>query len=354
MYANGAGSEKFSPGAASFVDKRELPVYLNRNQGETMNEHPLILIDAYSQIFRAYYAIRHLSNSKGEPTNAVFVFARLLLKLEEEYPGTAGAMLFDCGKVKFRLELAPDYKANRPPMPEELKLQMPVIRELAAAFGWPLLEEPEYEADDLIAAFASSADGPVLIVSSDKDLSQLVTPEVKMLVPAQKNGFELRDEEKVREKFAVSPDRIVDYLALLGDNSDNIPGVPGVGPKTAAAILNSCGAAEQWLEDPARIPDPKIRAKLEPHLALIRKNRKLIQLRETLPARFDPPAPHLRRSAPDWAKIRAICEAMELKSLLKELPEIRREEPEKEPDLFDFAAESAPPPAPEMEQGELF
>ena len=180
-----------------------------------MNEHPLILIDAYSQIFRAYYAIRHLSNSKGEPTNAVFVFARLLLKLEEEYLGTAGAMLFDCGKVKFRLELAPDYKANRPPMPEELKLQMPVIRELAAAFGWPLLEEPEYEADDLIAAFASSADGPVLIVSSDKDLSQLVTPEVKMLVPAQKNGFELRDEEKVREKFAVSPSPRAGFCGML-------------------------------------------------------------------------------------------------------------------------------------------
>ena len=322
-----------------------------------MNNQPLILIDAYSQIFRAYYAIRHLSNSKGEPTNAIFVFARLLLKLQEEYPAGPGAMLFDCGKVQFRLELAPDYKANRPPMPEELKLQMPVIRELAAAFGWPLLEEPEYEADDLIAAFARSAAGAVLIVSSDKDLSQLVTEQVKMLVPAQKNGFELRDAEKVREKFAVPPELIVDYLALLGDSSDNIPGVPGVGPKTAAAILNSCGPAEKWLDDPARISDPKFRTKLEPHLELIRKNRNLIQLREPLPARFDPPAPHLRRAAPDWAKIRAICEAMELKSLLRELPEIRKEESEKEPDLFDFAAE---PPgtesaaAPVMEQGELF
>lgn len=300
--------------------------------------NPLILVDAYSQIFRAYYAIRHLSNSRGEPTNAVFVIARLLLKLEEEYPGKAGAMIFDCGKVQFRLELAPDYKANRPPMPDELKLQIPVIRELAAAFGWPLLEEPEYEADDLIAAFARNAEGAVLIVSSDKDLTQLVTSEVKMLVPGQKDGFELRDAEKVREKFAVSPELIVDYLALLGDSSDNIPGVPGVGPKTAAAILNSCGPAKQWIDDFSRISNPKFREKLEPYLELIRKNRELIRLRETLPARFNPPAPHLRRNAPDWAKIRAICEMMELKSLLRILPE----------------KESGPALSFEMEQGELF
>lgn len=129
---------------------------------------PTILIDAYSQIFRAYYAIRQLSNSRGEPTNAVFVFARMLLKLEKEYPSDAGALCFDCGKVQFRLELAPEYKANRPEMPEELRVQIPVIRELAAAFGWPLLQEPEYEADDLIAAFARRAAGPVLIVSSDQ------------------------------------------------------------------------------------------------------------------------------------------------------------------------------------------
>ena len=214
---------------------------------------PLLLIDSYSQIYRGYYAIRGLSTAQGTPTNAVFAMTKLLLKFRDEYEGYDGAFVFDKGRPAQRMLLAPAYKANRPPMPEELKLQMPVIRELAAAFGWPLLEEPEYEADDLIAAFARSAAGAVLIVSSDKDLSQLVTEQVKMLVPARKNGFELRDAEKVREKFAVPPELIVDYLALLGDSSDNIPGVPGVGPKTAAAILNSCGPAEKWLDDPARI-----------------------------------------------------------------------------------------------------
>ncbi|HCH84716.1 MAG TPA: hypothetical protein DFL85_04330, partial [Lentisphaeria bacterium] len=247
-----------------FVDKAAVGVYVIRNEGNRrIMTTPTILIDAYSQIFRAYYAIRQLNNSRGEPTNAVFVFARMLLKLEKEYPSDAGALCFDCGKVQFRLELAPEYKANRPEMPEELRVQIPVIRELAAAFGWPLLQEPEYEADDLIAAFARRAAGPVLIVSSDKDLSQLVDAEVKMLVPAPKNGFEERDAAGVKAKFDVPPELIVDYLALIGDASDNIPGVPGVGPKTAARLLNAFGPAESWLDDPARIGDPKLRARLE-------------------------------------------------------------------------------------------
>jgi len=313
---------------------------------------PLILIDAYSQIFRAFYAIRQLTNSKGEPTNAIFVFARLLLKIQSDYPTEAGAMLFDCGKVGFRLELAPEYKANRATMPEELKAQIPAIRELAAAFGWPLLEEKEYEADDLIAAFARAVSGPVFIVSSDKDLSQLITPEIRMLVPAPKGGFEERGIPEVKAKFDVPPEFIVDYLALIGDSSDNIPGVPGVGPKTAAQILNSCGPVETWLDDLEKIENPKLRAKLEGHLDVIRKNRKLIALRDDLPARFAQPERHLRRSAPDWAKIREICEAAELRSLLRELPEPPA--PAAEPDLF---ASVPPPPAekaPEMEQGELF
>ena len=297
----------------------------------------LILVDAYSQIFRAFYAIRHLTNSKGEPTNAIFVFTRLLLKLQNDYPSERGALLFDCGKVQFRLELAPDYKANRAEMPEELRAQIPAIRKLASAFGWPLLQEPNYEADDLIAAFARHVTGPVRIVSSDKDLSQLVTPEVRMLIPAPKNGFEERGIPEVKEKFAVPPELIVDYLALLGDSVDNIPGVPGVGPKTAAEILNTCGPVDAWLDDLGKVENPKLRAKLEGHGDVIRKNRKLIALRDDLPARFSNPEQFLRRAEPDWAQIREICEQAELRSILKELPE------------------PIPPSAPaEMVQGELF
>ena len=110
----------------------------------------VVLIDAYSQIFRSFYAVRVLKDPKGRPVNALYIFTKLLLGIEKEYPGNTGAMLFDCGKVKFRLEVAPEYKANRPPMPDDLKSQMPAIREMAEAFGWPLLSAENYEADDLI------------------------------------------------------------------------------------------------------------------------------------------------------------------------------------------------------------
>lgn len=297
----------------------------------------VLLIDAFSQIFRAYYAIRSLSNSRGEPTNAVFVFTRLLLKLQQEFPGRRGALLFDCGRVAFRQELAPDYKANRPPMPEDLSVQVPVIREMAEAFGWPLLEEPEYEADDLIAAIARAVSGPVRIISSDKDLAQLVDDRVRMLVPDRKNtGFEERDAAKVVEKFGVVPELLVDYLALLGDSSDNIPGVPGVGQKTAALILNTLGPAETWLADPGVLAGSRYREKLEPFFDRIENNRRLIRLRDDLPSRFDDLETVLRRREPDWEKIRGLCEKTELRSILRELPS------------------GTAPAAEELEQGELF
>ena len=147
-------------------------------------EH-LLLFDAYSQIFRSFYAIRQLTNSRGEPVNAAFVFTKLLLKLHRKYPECRGIMLFDCGKVEFRLKLAPDYKANRPPMPDALKAQMPLIKRIASAFGWKLYAKEGYEADDLIGAIARRCENSckVMIVSSDKDLSQLVNKNISIRKP---------------------------------------------------------------------------------------------------------------------------------------------------------------------------
>lgn len=332
----------------------------NKQGKQRIMTAPTILIDAYSQIFRAYYAVHELNNSRGEPTNAVFVLARMLLKLEKEHPSGTGALCFDSGKVRFRLALEPEYKANRPEMPEALRVQIPAIRDLSAAFGWPLLQEPEYEADDLIAAFARHIGGTVLIVSSDKDLAQLVDDRVKMLVPSPKNGFEERDAAGVMAKFNVPPEQIVDYLALIGDASDNIPGVPGIGPKTAARLLNTFGSAGNWLDNPGRIGDAKLRDKLAGKLDVVRKNRTLIALKSILPERFNPPESCLRRTPPNWEKIREICEKMELKSVLKELP-VHASFPERhcdeKDDLFLFDAPSVsgePKQLPEMEQGELF
>lgn len=319
----------------------------------------LILIDAYSQIFRAFYAIRQLTNFRGEPTNAVFVFTRLLLGIQKEYPSSRGAMLFDCGKVEFRMKLNPEYKANRPPMPEALRAQIPVIRELAAAFGWPLLEEPEYEADDLAAAFARAADGPVKIISSDKDLAQLVDERVTMLSPASGNaGFEERGVAEITAKFQVPPALLIDYLALLGDSSDNIPGVPGIGAKGAAQLLNTCGPVSEWLEHPEKLAGTRFEKKIAGARDILKRNRELIRLRSDLPPRFADLGTVLARREPDWGKIAGICRRMELKSILKELP--APPAGVSGPDSDDlFSTLPAAPPVPEpssgiMEQGELF
>ena len=280
----------------------------------------LVLIDAYSQIFRSFYAIRHLTNAKGEPVNAAFVFTKLLLKLDKMFPSEAGAMLFDCGKVQFRSQIHPEYKANRPPMPDDLKSQMPLIRRIAGAFGWEMLQHENWEADDLIGALCRKfPEYEVQIVSSDKDLSQLVDDRVTMLVPST-SGFESRGKAEVYAKFGVDPDLIVDYLALLGDASDNIPGVPGIGPKSAVDLLTTCGAVDNWLDTPEKLGDCKYSKKLLPHLEILRRNRALIRLRTELPEAWaDMSVPE--RRPPDWAEIAAICRENQFNSILKELPE---------------------------------
>ncbi|WP_176012166.1 5'-3' exonuclease H3TH domain-containing protein [Victivallis sp. Marseille-Q1083] len=284
----------------------------------------LILIDAYSQIFRCFYAIRALSNSRQQPTNAIFAFARLLLQLQQEHPSESGAMLFDCGKPAFRLELAPDYKANRPPMPEELRSQLPWLRQLAEAFGWPLYEVENYEADDLVGAMALQAvpDYEVEIISSDKDLSQLVSSRVCMLVPDRLNrGFERRGVAEVETKFGVKPEQIVEYLALLGDSSDNIPGVAGVGPKTAATLLREVGSLSRFWDRPDLVANVRLREKLLNSRELLARNIRLIQLRTEWPTQLPPLAEAIRRREPVWPAIRQIAVEMELKSLLREIPD---------------------------------
>lgn len=292
-----------------------------------------VLVDAYSQIFRGFYAISNLSDSRGEPTNAIFAFAKLLLQLDKHYPSRFGAMAFDCGKVAFRLAIAPDYKGNREPTPELLLRQIPVIRRLASAFGWPLVEAEDFEADDLIAgASAMLGDEEVSIVSSDKDLAQLVSPRVSLLRPAKPSGFSVWRADEVVNGFGVRPDQIVDYLALLGDSSDNIPGVRSVGSKTAAKILAEVDSLAAFFSEPSRLSSEKLRSLLLANAELIDKNRRLISLRAELPEALMPEENWLR-SAPDWEKIRDICSDLELRSILKELP--KREE--KRPvDLFDF------------------
>jgi DNA polymerase-1 len=205
----------------------------------------LYLIDGTSQVFRAFFAIRGLTNSEGLPTNAVFGFTMMLRKLlsdeKPEYVGVA----FDLEGPTFRHERFVDYKAHRPPVPEDLIAQLPLVKRVCEGFRIPMLELPGFEADDLIATYARMARDAgyeVVVVASDKDLLQLVGPGVTVLNPSK----DLRlDPAAVMEHFGAAPDRVRDVLGLMGDAVDNIPGVPGVGEKTALSLVNTYGDIEE-------------------------------------------------------------------------------------------------------------
>ena len=280
----------------------------------------LLLVDAFSQVFRGYFAVRALSTASGVPTNAVFAMTKLLMKLQQDYGDHDGAFVFDKGKCTARLALAPAYKANRPPMPEDLRVQMEPIRNMIRAFGWPIVESEGYEADDLIGAAATAdAEREVLILSSDKDLSQLINDHVKMLVPDRDGkGLLIRDIEATREKFGVPPEGIVDYLSLIGDSSDNIPGVEGVGPKTAASLITQFGSIEAMLAAPEKIAKENLRAKITAARETLELNRKLILLNFAAPLE----GASFTKAEPDYGKIRELAGQAELKSILKELDKL--------------------------------
>lgn len=316
-----------------------------------MNSTPILLVDSFAQIYRCYHAVRHLSTADGVPTNAVFAMTKFLLKLEKEYPSENGAFVFDKGRPHFRMELAPDYKANRPPMPEELQIQLPVIRELIQDFGWTIVEHDGYEADDLIGSIASAFPAHrVVIFSGDKDLSQVIDDRVEMLVPDPAGSLTKRGVEEVVKKFGVPPSGIVDYLALIGDASDNIPGVEGVGPKTAAALLQQFGSGEEIFRRLDEVKRESLRAKLAQAKELFEKNVKLVTLDTAPPEDVVWEICRLKRSAPDYAKIRAAAKKMELKSILREIDAIAG--PEEDTDLFAASSAAVPEKAAPTEKKE--
>ena len=276
------------------------------------------IIDAFAQIFRAYYAGPLMNNSKNEFTNAIFGFSRFLLYMEKNYCPKFGAVVFDKGKAVDRIELLPDYKANRKPMPDELRAQIDCIRDVITAFGYPIIEEENREADDVIAGIAKHfKDYNIFIISADKDIAQVIDDRVKMLIPGTpKKGLILRGADEVIEKFKVSPSQIIDYLAMLGDASDNIPGLQGVGKITAAKLLKAHNSIENMINNPDSIENIKIREKIIDNADLLRKNIKLIKLSTHLHEE------HLKESTiekknPDWDKILRIAEEMELQSFIK-------------------------------------
>ncbi len=224
-----------------------------------------------------------MTRPDGTPVNAVFGFTNMLAKLLKEHVGTHIAVIFDAGRLTFRNRLYDLYKAQRPPPPEELIPQFALVREATEAFGVPAIELPDWEADDLIAAYAhatAEAGGQVTIVSSDKDLMQLIRPGVEMLDPIKQKPI---GPVEVMEKFGVTPDKMVEVQALIGDSTDNVPGVPGIGPKGAAQLINEYGDVEAVLAAAAGMKPSKRRDMLIEHADKARISRQLVLLRTDTP-----------------------------------------------------------------------
>jgi len=247
-----------------------------------------VLVDGSGFIFRAFHALPPMTRPDGTPVNAVFGFANMLMKLLADHAqGQDGmdrlAVVFDAARETFRNRLYPAYKAQRPDPPPELVPQFALVREAVRAFNVPAVEAPDWEADDLIAAYAKAeraAGGEVVIVSSDKDLMQLVAPGVSMLDPIRNRPI---GPEEVVEKFGVPPGKVVEVQALAGDSVDNVPGVPGIGVKTAAQLINEYGDLETLLARAAEIKQPKRRETLLAHAEDARISLKLVTLREDAP-----------------------------------------------------------------------
>lgn len=250
----------------------------------------LHLVDASPYVFRAYFAIPGLEDAEGNPAGAVYGFGDFLLRLVEEESPTHLAVAFDASlTTSFRNDFYPAYKAHREPPPPELERQLGACREVAEALGASTFADARYEADDLIAALCARADGAV-VVSGDKDLAQLVTDRVELYDFARGVRYAPRD---VEERFGVPPDRIADLLALAGDAVDNIPGVRGVGPKTAVALLRAFGHVEDVyarLDEVARLPlrgAASVRARLEEHRDAAFLSKRLAQVAAEAPVEAD-------------------------------------------------------------------
>ena len=277
----------------------------------------LVLIDGSGFIFRAFHALPPMTRADGTPVNAVFGFTNMLARFLRDHVGTHLAVIFDAGRRTFRNELYSDYKAHRPEPPEELVPQFALVREATAAFGIPAIELAGWEADDLIATYARAMDeagGRCTIVSSDKDLMQLIRPNVGMLDPIKQKPI---GDAEVREKFGVGPDRVVEVQALMGDPVDNVPGVPGIGPKNASALVIEHGDLEHILAAAPAMKPSKRRDALIAHADAARISRRLVILRDDAPLPL--PIAELGMAQPDPPRLATWLEAMGFRSISQRL-----------------------------------
>jgi DNA polymerase-1 len=285
----------------------------------------LYLVDGYALIYRAFYAMisRPLTNSRGENTSAPFGLARFLISLLEELDPDYVGVVFDAGD-SFRTEVHPEYKATREKMPEELEASLPRCRELVEAFRIPVVEAEGWEADDVIGTLVDRAeergDLQTVVVSGDKDLYQLVSERTWLLNPGRGGHGFVEEEwvtpENASDRLGVAPERVTDYLALVGDSSDNIPGVRGIGKKTAPKLLEEWGTVEAVLDHVEEVSSTRARNALAEHGEDARLSKELVTLRTDAPVELD--LESLRREEPDRGRLRDLFLDLEFHSLVRE------------------------------------
>ena len=293
----------------------------------------MCLIDATAFCYRAFYAVRGLSTSFGQPTNAIYGFLNIFHKvIKEKNPDYLG-VCFDVSRDTFRQKKSAEYKIHRPPMPDGLTSQIPLIKEILAAYRIAVFEKEGFEADDLIATLAKLGKVKhlkVVVVSSDKDILQLVDKDVLVFSPYKDEG-KTYDEKAVVERFGVAPERISDVIALMGDDVDNIKGVPGIGEKTAVELIKEFGTLSALLKHAHKIGKEKIRQAVQENTDLITLNKELAVLDEKVEVDFD--LEKLKIREPDYRELTRIFKYLEFKKFLKDFPvqdsaESERIEPE--------------------------
>jgi DNA polymerase-1 len=286
----------------------------------------VLLVDTYSLFFRAFYALPPMTTTAGEPTSAIYGFSVLLLKVLREQRPTGVAFAVDAPERTFRHHSYADYKAHRARVPDALGAQFVRLGQLLDALGLPVFSAPGFEADDVIATLAKSlsAEGtPSLVISGDRDLFQVIDAHVHVLfVGARGRDPTLYDVGAVERRFQVEPKQLPSWVALVGDPSDNLPGVPGIGPRTASALIRRFGSTSKLLDNLAEVSPVKIRESLFAHAGQIRLNEGLARLRTDVPLGERPAAGVLSSSS--FSRVRDLFVALEFKSLLARLDSLEK------------------------------
>ncbi len=248
-----------------------------------MSKKNLFIIDGHALAYRAYYAMfrNPLTNSEGQPTSAVYGLANYILRLLQRPECSHMVIVFDAKVPSFRKDIYEEYKANRSEMPDDMKSQMPLLFDLVKCLNIPHFVKEGFEADDIIAFLAKKAEAEgfdVSLITKDKDLMQLISKSVRMLAPETGGKYTEFKEAEVENKMGVPPVKVLDLLALMGDSSDNIPGLPGVGPKTAIKIIEKAGTVDKLIEDPSVVENKKLQAKIEENIDKLKLSKVLVTL----------------------------------------------------------------------------